>query len=213
MTWYIIWSERYNLIVAYACAYISSHLSSFTFAKFFSLRALEIPCGVNRSFTLVCYNPKCPVPLNLATSNLEAIDTICLLPQVVEEIFTHVHYTPPACPLPSRVEAVCLLHALAPSSDAPCYVHTLPNNSTRRLRVLLPVCYHHRTPPVYSHVARKPRRPPRHRTYRRPAWAPLPVCFQPNKPRAIGFGPKRSNFVHFGKDRNETEPSQKFDSS
>ncbi|RLN04439.1 hypothetical protein C2845_PM13G10870 [Panicum miliaceum] len=89
---------------------------------------------------------------NLATSNLEAIDAICLLPHIVEKTFTHVHYTPPACPLPSLVEAVCLLHALASSSDAPCHAHTSPS-STRRLRVLLPVCCRRRTPPVHSHAA------------------------------------------------------------
>jgi hypothetical protein len=50
------------------------------------------------------------VPSNLATSNLEAIDAICLLPHIVKKIFTHVNYTSPTCPLPSRVEASCLLH-------------------------------------------------------------------------------------------------------
>ncbi|KAH7663174.1 hypothetical protein IHE45_14G035800 [Dioscorea alata] len=49
--------------------YSSSQSSASILSGFFGCKAFRIPCCANRSFTLVCHNPKLPVPSNFTTSN------------------------------------------------------------------------------------------------------------------------------------------------
>jgi hypothetical protein len=80
MTSYMISSASNNRIVLTAFMSSSSHSSSVVFSGFFVFpyKAFTKPCCTNRSFTLLCYSPKLPVPSNLTrpTVAIEALIAI-----------------------------------------------------------------------------------------------------------------------------------------
>ena len=74
----MISSAKHNRMVLVARSYRSIQSSSSIFAGFCDFKVFNSPCCTNRSFTLVCHNPKLPWPSNFTTSNLAPPDIAIL---------------------------------------------------------------------------------------------------------------------------------------
>ena len=74
ITWYMISYAKHNHMVPTACSCRSTQSSSSIFASFYNFKVFNSPCYANKSFTLVCHNPKLSWPLNFTTSNLAPLD-------------------------------------------------------------------------------------------------------------------------------------------